>query len=106
MSKKVSFGAKPQTAAQQNPDDWVSSGGSGSGGGNGTGSPAGSASAAEQLQAPLRGVTKRLTFDISVDLHTRVKVQCARKGVKVADELRLLLEEHFPPEGEGRSAEA
>lgn len=102
MSKKVSFGAKPQAAAQQNPDDWVSSGGSS----NGTSSPAGAASAAaaavEQQQAA-RGITKRLTFDISVDLHTRVKVQCARKGVKVADELRLLLEEHFPPEGEERT---
>jgi hypothetical protein len=36
------------------------------------------------------------TFDISTDLHTRIKVQCAMKGVKVADELRQLLEEHFP----------
>ncbi len=41
----------------------------------------------------------RLTFDISQDLHQRIKISCARKGIKrMTVELRRILEEHFPPE--------
>lgn len=40
----------------------------------------------------------RLTFDISEDLHQRIKIACARKGIKrMAVELRRILEEKFPP---------
>ena len=39
---------------------------------------------------------KRLTIDVPEDLHTRIKVQCAQKGVKMADVIRSLLAEHFP----------
>ncbi len=41
----------------------------------------------------------RLTFDISEDLHQRIKIACARKGIKrMAVELRRILEDKFPPE--------
>jgi hypothetical protein len=79
MNKKVSFGAKPQ--ASSDPDEWV----------NGA-----TSAAVPSPPSAERGGTKRLTFDVSTDLHKRIKVQCAVKGVKLADEIRLLLENHFP----------
>jgi predicted membrane GTPase involved in stress response len=39
---------------------------------------------------------KRLTIDVPVDLHKRIKTQCAAAGVVMADEIRNLLEKHFP----------
>jgi hypothetical protein len=41
---------------------------------------------------------KRLTIDIPLSLHQRVKSQCALKGDKMADVVRELLERHFPQE--------
>jgi hypothetical protein len=43
--------------------------------------------------------TKRLTLDIPESLHARVKSQCAKRGKKMIDEIRILLETHFPAEG-------
>ena len=78
MSKKVTFGGKPATKPVS-PDDWVES---------------------RKTEAPAKAeeVMKRLTFDISESLHRRIKSQCAVKGVKMTDELRALLEKHFPAE--------
>jgi len=39
---------------------------------------------------------KRLTIDVPGSLHARIKAQCAMRGVKMADEVRALLEKHFP----------
>jgi hypothetical protein len=39
---------------------------------------------------------KRLTIDIPVSLHARIKSQCALRGTKMVDEIRALLEERFP----------
>ena len=41
---------------------------------------------------------KRLTIDIPSSLHTRVKAGCAMRGVKMADVLRVYLENEFPDE--------
>ena len=77
MSKKVTFGGKPATKPIS-PDDWVES---------------------RKIEAPAKAEEmKRLTFDISESLHRRIKSQCAVKGVKMTDELRALLEKHFPAE--------
>jgi hypothetical protein len=38
---------------------------------------------------------KRLTIDIPASLHRRIKMVCAGRGVKMADEIRELLETHF-----------
>jgi len=38
---------------------------------------------------------KRLTIDVPSGLHARIKSQCALRGVKMADEVRELLEKHF-----------
>jgi predicted DNA binding CopG/RHH family protein len=39
---------------------------------------------------------KRFTIDVPQDLHARVKVACAQRGLNMADELRRILEREFP----------
>jgi hypothetical protein len=52
-----------------------------------------------ELPEPANEKPVRLTFDISEDLHQRIKIACARRGIKrMAVELRRILEEKFPPE--------
>ena len=38
---------------------------------------------------------KRLTIDVSADLHSAIKVDCARRGVKMADAIRDILRNEF-----------
>jgi len=38
---------------------------------------------------------KRLTIDVPIELHTAIKVDCARRGAKMADVIRDLLERKF-----------
>lgn len=72
--KRVSIGAKPQGPGNHpSPDQWV---------------------AARPASEPI----KRLTIDIPLALHKRIKSQCAIRGENMADEIRKLLEEHFPEE--------
>lgn len=74
MSKKVSFGTRPSAVRADDAakaDDWVNN------------------RDAETM--------KRLTIDVPVSLHARIKSQCALRGVKMADEVRELLEQHFQP---------
>jgi hypothetical protein len=40
--------------------------------------------------------TKRLTIDIPLSLHKRVKSQCASQGTTIADVVRHFLERKFP----------
>ncbi len=76
MSKRIAFGNKPSTKPMD-ADHWVES-------------------RKIEEPTPTTGKMKRLTFDISEALHRRVKSQCAAKGVKMVDELREMLEKHFP----------
>jgi hypothetical protein len=39
---------------------------------------------------------KRLTVDVSLSLHKRVKSGCAKEGVNMADLIREFLEKRFP----------
>jgi len=78
VNKKVTFGARPERAAAPTPDDWVN---------NRNEAPE---------EAREKGPMKRLTIDVSAELHTRIKVQCALKGMNIADEIRAILEQHFP----------
>lgn len=82
MRKKVSIGAKPNAPAPAAADDWVSS----------RQAPAEEKPAAEPM--------KRLTIDVPESLHRKIKMGCAARGVKMADEIRELLEEKFNGEGE------
>ena len=73
-AKKVAIGAKPTAAKTQavpSPDAWV------------------------ENRQPEAEQTKRLTLDIPVGLHARIKAACAMRGTKMVDEIRVLLEERF-----------
>ena len=39
---------------------------------------------------------KRFTIDVPQELHARVKIACAKRGLNMADELRKILEREFP----------
>ena len=40
---------------------------------------------------------KRLTIDVPIDLHIRLKTGCAVRGEKIADVIRSLIEREFAP---------
>jgi hypothetical protein len=40
---------------------------------------------------------KRLTFDIPADLHRRIRINCVERGIDMAEDLRRILQEHYPP---------
>ena len=71
MTKKVTFGPNPgqKESPQVNADEWVEN---------------------RSTEA-----TKRLTLDLPASLHKRIKATCAMRGVKMVEEIRKLLEEHF-----------
>lgn len=75
MNKKVSFAAKPTAKPAASADTWVEN---------------------RKTATIEEEAMKRLTFDIPETLHRRIKTQCASKGIKMTDELRVLLEKHFP----------
>lgn len=68
MSKKVGIGPRPssQQKAPASSDQWVEN--------------------PEKSKA-----MKRLTVDISEDLHRKIKADCAMRGIKIADMVRQLL---------------
>lgn len=73
--KKINMTSKPSaTSGHVNPDAWVS----------------------DRLanQEPM----KRLTIDVPLSLHQRVKSQCALQGEHIADVVRELLEQRFKSE--------
>jgi len=77
--KKVAIGSKPTAkSAPRSSDEWVSS----------------DSTSPQQPTKPAEK-TKRLTIDIPLSLHQRVKSQCALKGENMADVVRELLEKHF-----------
>lgn len=80
MVKKVSFGAKRPSdpPATSDVDNWV-----------------------EDRAPESQEVTKRLTIDVPLSLHRRIKTQCALQNLVMAEEIRRLLEQRFPAAGEG-----
>jgi hypothetical protein len=83
--KKVTFSGKPptDTPPRGDVDAWVMK--------RETAEP-------EQIRqdAPKQERTKRLTIDVSISLHKRIKSQCALQDEQMADVIRDLLEERFP----------
>jgi predicted DNA binding CopG/RHH family protein len=49
----------------------------------------------QSLRYLAKAKMKRLTIDVPTDLHTTIKVECARKGVNMADAIRDILEKEF-----------
>lgn len=73
-AKKVSISGKPtKKTTPANADEWVAE-----------------EKAPEAAGAPV-GKMKRLTLDIPEELHKAIKIQCATRGTKIADELREML---------------
>lgn len=71
--KKVTFGSKrPSSQLPGNVDDWVHD-------------------RAPVVTEPM----KRLTIDVPVSLHKRIKSQCAMQNLVMADVIRELLEQQF-----------
>ena len=68
MTKKISIGTKPTNKPAPAADAWVENRGTGE---------------ANKM--------KRLTIDITDNLHRQIKSQCAMNGTKIADEVRELL---------------
>jgi hypothetical protein len=87
--KKVTFSGKPPTDPPQTDDvdAWVMN-----------------RDAAEPVQtkgdSPKPERTKRLTIDVSIGLHKRIKSQCALRDEQMTDVIRDLLEKQFPPNPE------
>ena len=84
MSKKVNFAARPATPPSPAADQWVS----------------------ERSVAPAAAAVpmKRLTIDLEAVQHTRFKSLCAQKGLKMADELRRLVEHRITEIERGQGA--
>jgi hypothetical protein len=82
--KKITITGKPTAKmAPTSADEWVSSD---------------SEKPVEPTKPP--EPTKRLTIDIPLSLHQRVKSQCALNGENMAEVVRQLLEDHFPPQNQ------
>ncbi len=73
MSKSIDIGSKPRPASAKRAEAWVQK-------------------KAEQI---------RITVDIPAELHTRIKAACASRRVTMSEELRVLLENAYPAEGDG-----
>jgi hypothetical protein len=78
--KKIDFASKPSTPNRLTAEEWI---------GN---------------KAPTEP-TKRLTIDVPRTLHARIKSQCALRGSDMAEEIRKLLETHFPEEYQQKERE-
>lgn len=83
MSKKVNFAARPATPSPA-ADQWVN----------------------ERAVPPAAAAVpmKRLTIDLEATQHTRFKTVCAQHGLKMADELRRLLEQRIAEIERGQGA--
>lgn len=73
MTKKVTMNARPQL---QDAEKWIATGG-------------------QKAAARSEAETKRLTFDISADLHKRLKIACAGRGEQMTDFLRRIIEQEL-----------
>jgi len=49
-----------------------------------------------QSSPPTGEKLKRFTFDVTPNLHRRVKAGCAARGIEMADLMREFLEKEFP----------
>ena len=113
MAKKVDLGPKPQPSPPVDVDNWVNGTPAstdlvahGAGAATSRGSAHEAAPAPKTTQGTTQGTApdgatmKRLTIDVPESLHAQIKSRCALKGVKMADEIRALLETHFLPQDE------
>lgn len=95
MTKKVSFGLKPTKPLPPAADSWVENRAPVEEPLQASPKPPITAPVAKRNQAPSTTSEpermKRLTIDIPLSLHRAIKVQCAGRDTKIADEIRELL---------------
>ena len=72
MKKGAFDGRRPSLTSRSTADDWV-----------------------QNRDQPVKEPTKRLTIDVPVSLHQRVKSQCALQNLAMADVIRELLQLRF-----------
>lgn len=82
MKKQVNFSPKPK-----NPDEWISEGST-------FGHHDLEYKKTEPKQDPTQKI-KRITIDIPQNWHSEIKVFCAKKGVKMNEEILPILQKHF-----------
>lgn len=94
MAKKITIGTKPSTKTI-NPDDWVTANLT-TDQSNQSKENLSSAEPVEDIKPITQAEqTTRFTIDIPVSLHRLIKSECALRGVKMNEEIRKLLEQHF-----------
>lgn len=81
MSKKVTFGTKPAVSSL---DELVQARSEGQG-----------AAPAAVVPAVEKEATRRVSVDLPLSLHTKLKLHCVQDGVLMADYLRDLIAERF-----------
>lgn len=69
-TKKIQIGVKPTSKVAAAADEWVQN---------------------REAVAGEKEANKRLTIDVPESLHRAIKMQCAARGTKIADEVRELL---------------
>lgn len=84
MNKKVSFSARPAPQPSPAADQWVSERSAG--------------------REPPAMTMKRLTIDLEAPKHSRFKALCAERGLKMADELRHLVDQRIAELERGQGA--
>ena len=80
MAKKISIGKKPTNNKVEQMEDWVSNR---------------KVEEVKQESSKPKVKMKRLTLDISEELHKAIKLKSVEEGIPMADLLRELLQEHF-----------
>ena len=88
--KKVEIKSKPERTQSHDfsPDDWIS--------GETVKKKEEKTLSREKEDSKIKSVKmKRITFDISEDLHRKIKLSCVSRGINMADEMRKLLEASF-----------
>lgn len=81
-TKKVAFGTKPSSSAPASLDDLVKSRSEGQG------------TASNEADAE-KEATRRVSVDLPMSLHTKLKLHCVQSGVLMADYMRDLLAREF-----------
>lgn len=90
--KRPNLTQRPSTTAA---DQWVH-GGDPAQETTATASPAAAPATSPISPPPAREPTRRLTLDIPERLHRAMKIRAATTGVTMLEEVRALLEAHYP----------
>lgn len=93
MAKSVTFNSNPRKKPDPADLDAFVQGRGGEGSLQEPVTPLASPSSQPVPKVPM----KRLTFDIDAVLHRRIRISCVERGIDMAEDLRRILSEHYPP---------